>query len=149
VPYRFNTPSADGCPACERIADGKRWPLVTESDDAIALVPSRQPSPGTTLVMPKRHVTHRNELSANTNSSILVMVRAVVGATIKATGCSYYHISQYTGALGGEPFDHLHWRIEPRNDRPPVKFSSVAELPSVPWSERQQIAHSLIKSLAL
>ncbi|HEX6521154.1 MAG TPA: HIT family protein [Streptosporangiaceae bacterium] len=140
TPYTFR--GQDPCPVCEHLdADrGDRWPEVARSASSVALVPSRQPTAGTTLVVPSRHVLAPGDLPEAEAADLWLLLRAMTGASMRAFGPPSYHVSQYVGALTGEPLDHLSWRLEPRYQRPPEEDVAVWSLAAVPVPERRRLA---------
>ncbi len=143
-PARYAFRGQDPCPVCDHVgAGGGTWPEVARSAGSVALVPSRQPVPGTTLVVPGRHVLTPGELPAAEADDLWLLLRAMVGATMRALRPPSYHVSQYVGALTGEPLDHVSWRLEPRYQLPPEDAVAVWSMPAVPVPERQRLAGTL------
>ena len=148
-PARYAFRGQEPCPVCDHLGAGVgSWPEVTRSASSVALVPSRQPTAGTTLVVPRRHVLTPGELPEAEADDLWLLLRTMVGASMRALGSPSYHVSQYIGALTGEPLDHLTWRLEPRYQLPPEDAVNVDSLPAVPVPERQRIAATLRTILA-
>jgi histidine triad (HIT) family protein len=143
-PARYAFRGQDPCPVCDHLGAVKgTWPEVAKSASSIAMVPSRQPVPGTTLVVPGRHVLTQGELPEAEADDLWLLLRAMVGATMRALRPPSYHVSQYVGALTGEPLDHVSWRLEPRFQLPPEDAVAVWSMPEVPVPERQRLAGTL------
>jgi len=142
---RYTFRGQDPCPVCEHLAadDGDGWPQVASSASSVALVPSRQPTTGTTLVVPRRHVMAPGDLPAAEAFDLWLLLCAMVGASMRAFSPSSYHVSQYVGALTAEPLDHLSWRLEPRYQRPPEEAAAVGALAPIPVTERRRLAELL------
>ena len=141
---KFLSDREDPCPVCAKISGSRQdWPIVSSNENAVAFVPSRQPTVGTTLVVPRRHVFDPAELGEQAADDLYLLLRDMVDATMSTLKPNYYHISQYVGITSEEPFDHLHWRLEPRSEKPAGKFVPITEMPSMPLAERQRIADTL------
>jgi histidine triad (HIT) family protein len=148
-PARYAFRGQDPCPVCDHLgAGGGSWPEVSRSAGSVALVPSRHPTPGTTLVVPIRHVLTPGELSEAEADDLWLLLRTMVGASMRALGPPSYHVSQYIGALTGEPLDHVSWRLEPRYQLPPEDAAAIRSMPAVPVPERQRLAAMLRTTLA-
>src|SRR5689334_21323697 len=90
------------CAVCEHLAGIRSgWPTVVETALSVALVPSRQPTMGTSLIVPRRHVIEPSGLSVKEDDDLWLLVCDMVGATLKGFPCQSYHVSQYIGALTG------------------------------------------------
>ncbi|GAA1383036.1 hypothetical protein GCM10009661_62160 [Catellatospora chokoriensis] len=139
--FQYRTRLSDPCAVCAKVTGRETdWPVVASTTHAVALVPSRQQHLGTTLVVPRRHVFDPADLADDEATELYLMVRLMVDATMSSAQANYYHISQYVGAPGGEPIDHLHWRVEPRSQTPARKWSSIADVPATPQAELATIA---------
>jgi histidine triad (HIT) family protein len=148
-PARYAFRGQDPCPVCDHLsAGGGSWPEVTRSAGSVALVPSRQPTPGTTLVVPSRHVLTPGELPEAEADDLWLLLRTMVGASMRALRPPSYHVSQYIGALTGEPLDHVSWRLEPRYQLPPEDAAAISSMLAVPVPERQRLAAMLRTTLA-
>lgn len=145
MPYAFR--GQDPCPVCRQLAGQGSWAEVAASATAAAYVPSRQPTPGTTLVVPRRHALRPADLPGAEDEDLWMLVRRMVGATMRAFGPPSYHVSQYVGELTGEPLDHLTWRLEPRYGAPPAEYIPVQGLPRLPEAERRRQADLLRRHL--
>lgn len=141
--FKYQSRLQDPCVVCAKL-DGSEtdWPVAGSSTHAVAFVPSRQPHHGTTLVVPRRHVFDPAGLSDEEADDLYLLLRDMVDTTMSVLRPNYYHISQYVGKPGGEPFDHLHWRLEPRSDAPASKWMPIPDLPAVPLAERVEIAEA-------
>lgn len=147
MPYIFR--DNPNCPVCPAVGGERRWPVVAETEWSICVVPSRHPTPGTTLVVPRRHVHLQGELSDTEREDVWLLLRRTVGATLAAFDPLSYHVSQYVGALTGEPLEHLWWRVEPRHTKPQSINTEISGLPRTPIEEREKYAQALIIALAL
>jgi diadenosine tetraphosphate (Ap4A) HIT family hydrolase len=141
MPYEFR--DEPRCPVCIRLGGASSWPLVAESPLSAAFVPSRQPTVGTTLVVPRRHLTAPGDLTGGEAEDLWQLLTDLVAATLAAWRPASYHVSVYVGAITGEPLEHLHWRLEPRYERPPAEWVDVAALPPTPPAERRRQADLL------
>jgi diadenosine tetraphosphate (Ap4A) HIT family hydrolase len=147
VPYPIDD-QPGGCPVCEHLADRDGgWPVVTASPCSVVFVPSRQASAGTTLVVPCRHVSYPCDLPEPEAADLWLLMREMVGATMRGFGPPSYHVSQYAGPITGEPLRHLLWRIEPRYEVPPEVYVPVMSLPRVDVAERRRQAGLLRRHL--
>ncbi len=146
MPYRFLDRSP--CPVCARLDAGPDPVTVAWTEFSAAYVPSRQPTPGTALAVPRRHVRAPGELSAAEDDDLWLLVCRLAGAALTAFGGPSYHVSQYLGAITGEPLDHLWWRVEPRNASPPSTPMDISALPIASPSQRERYAHQLRQALA-
>ncbi len=145
MPYEFRDESP--CTVCERVAGTGQWAEVVRSSSSVAFVPSRQPTHGTTLVVPVRHVLAPSDLPDDEAEDLWFLLRRMVGATMAVFQPASYHVSQYVGMITGEPLEHLWWRLEPRYERPPSLETDVTALPPVPVDERYRQADRLREQL--
>jgi diadenosine tetraphosphate (Ap4A) HIT family hydrolase len=146
MPYQFRGQSP--CPICQRLAAGRLPVLVAGTPWSAAFIPSRQPSLGTVLVVPRRHVLRPGDLEPAEDEDLWRLLSRLVGATLATFAPPSYHVSQYVGAITEEPLDHLFWRLEPRYGPPPADAVRVERLPPVPMAERERQAGLLRQALA-
>jgi histidine triad (HIT) family protein len=145
VPYQFR--GQDPCPVCRQLAGAGSWPIVAESAHSVAFVPSRQPTAGTTLAVPRQHACSPAELPEADAEDLWLLLTRLTAATIRAFDPPSYHVSQYVGKITGEPLDHLSWRLEPRYGPPPAEYVPIQSLPEVPVAERHRQADLLRRYL--
>lgn len=143
MPYRYVRDRRDPCAVCKEIAGAGTWAEVTSNEHAVAFVPSRHPTPGSTLVVPRRHVYHPVELAEPEAIALFLLLRSTLGATLRALGCPTCQISQYVGAITEEPIDHLHWRIEPRYEDRSSRWVPITDLPHVSDDVVKDYAHRI------
>ncbi|MFD8722462.1 HIT family protein [Streptomyces sp. NPDC059629] len=143
MPYVHDDDPEGVCGVCEHVAAGDESLVVARGATSLAFVPSRQPTYGTTLVVPTRHVLHPLDLSNEEADDLFLTLRAAVGATMTALDCESSHISQYVGALAEEPTAHLHWRLEPRYSGPPTTWTPLHRLEPTARDERRAIGERL------
>jgi histidine triad (HIT) family protein len=134
MPYRFQE---GPCPVCACVEGRKPWAVLERTDHSAAYLPSKPTSPGCTLVVPLRHVVTLTELRRDEADDLWLLLRKVMAGVGRAHQASGFHISQYTGVIGEEPFAHLHWRLEPRyEERGQFVHVPFDQLPKVPLKER-------------
>lgn len=82
-------PSPVSCPLC---APDPSWRLVTESARAYCVIDPTSTSPGTYLIVPKRHASDLSELSEPERKACWLMADRVEGllcSRLQATGCTF------------------------------------------------------------
>jgi len=142
IPYAFDRPDADGCALCATLAEGPAHEIAAV-DAGVAFVASRQPFVGTTLVVPRRHVLHPLQLQPREAQELFLLLRRLLVATDRAFECPSHQFNMYVGSLTDEPVSHLHYRVEPRYDKPPSTYTPIAQLPKVDPGLRATQAQAL------
>ena len=89
-------------PPRERVYLGPRWRVAHAFGTAL---------PGWLVVMPRRHVTALDELTAGEAADLGPLLRAVTAALRDVTGCSKTYVALFAEAEGHQ---HVHFHVVPR-----------------------------------
>jgi diadenosine tetraphosphate (Ap4A) HIT family hydrolase len=97
-------------PPRERVYVGPRWRAAHAFDCAV---------PGWLVLLPMRHVTALDELTADEAADLGPLLRALTAALRKVTGCQKTYVALFAEADG---FAHVHFHVIPRDPGLPAEF---------------------------
>jgi diadenosine tetraphosphate (Ap4A) HIT family hydrolase len=132
-------------PPRERLHLGPRWRVAHASGTSL---------PGWLVVLPRRHVTALDQLTADEAAELGPLLRALTTALREVLGCSKTYVALFAEAEG---FAHVHFHLIPRQPdldpllRGPRIFSLLGSDPvrHVPASMMDQVAISVGQALRL
>ena len=132
-------------PPRERVHDGPRWRVAHAFGTSL---------PGWLVVLPRRHVTALDELTAEEAADLGPLLRALTAALRQAVGCTKTYVALFAEAEG---FGHVHFHVVPRQPeldpglRGPRVFSLLRGDPAshVPAQKMDQVALSVAQALRL
>jgi diadenosine tetraphosphate (Ap4A) HIT family hydrolase len=132
-------------PPRERVHEGPRWRVAHAFGTSL---------PGWLVVLPRRHVTALDELTAEEAADLGPLLRAVTAALRDVTGCSKTYVALFAEAEGHQ---HVHFHVIPRQPdldpdlRGPRVFGLLGADPAseVPEPVRDQIAAELARAVRL
>jgi diadenosine tetraphosphate (Ap4A) HIT family hydrolase len=130
-------------PVRERIYVGPRWRVAHAFGTALA---------GWTVVLPLRHVTSLDQLTAAEAADLGPLLHAVTSALMQVTGCEKTYVALFAEVEG---FEHVHFHVIPRHAgqdpglRGPRVFGLLGGDPArhIPASVRDQVAASVAAAL--
>lgn len=120
--------------------------VVYEDGQTLAFLDIHPVSRGHTLVIPKKHVRDLLDADEDTLKSVMMRVKKVAHAVMKATGADGFNLSINTGEASGQVVFHLHFHIIPRFKTDNLK--PWPHMDSEPKT-RSEIAEAIKKSLTL
>lgn len=126
--------------ACGKIPSDK----IYEDEEVFAFLDIRPVNKGHALIVPKKHsedLLHTDDLVL---SSMIVHVKKIAEAIVKATGAAGFNLGVNTGAAAGQAVFHVHFHIIPRFSNDGLKNWPHAE--SEPKT-RNDIAEEIKKFL--
>lgn len=88
--------------------------IVYEDDRVIAFLDINPVNPGHTLVVPKNEQTDLLASSEEDIMSVLLAIRKLAPAIVKAVGAEGFNIVTNTGEASGQRVFHTHFHIIPR-----------------------------------
>lgn len=132
------------CVFCERLAGRDFWLPVAQTAHSLAAVANHQRSPGSMIIVPRRHVVALPGLTDEEALDLFRTVRRVVAAAERA----YDPEGMYVWQGGRIPLAHIHVRVCPRVAGLPYSFAANTGLDLTPMAERQEIASRLTAALA-
>lgn len=100
------------CAFCE--SDEIRQRIITENDLAFAFPTNIPITPGHTLVCPKRHVAHYEELTPPEKLAIDNQREQLSSVLKKVVGAEGFNFAWNDGEAGGQSISHFHLHIVPR-----------------------------------
>jgi histidine triad (HIT) family protein len=131
------------CIFCARLGGADFWLTVLETPHSVAAVANHQRTPGSLIVVPRRHVLSLAELSAAESVDFLRTTRRACAAVERA----YDPDGLYVWQGGRIPLPHVHLRICPRFADLPYSFAPNSALALTPLVERERIARRLVAAL--
>jgi histidine triad (HIT) family protein len=131
------------CVFCERLAGRDFWIPVTESEHSVGAIANHQRTPGSLIIVPRRHILTIAELGTEEYLDLWRMTFRLVAAVERA----YEPDGMYVWQGGRIPLPHIHARISPRFADRPYTFVPNSELRMTPLSEREEIARRLSAAL--
>ena len=102
------------CIFCKIISGDIPTEKFYEDDTTLAFVDIRPVTRGHALVIPKKHSANILEADDETMTDLILKVKKIAQAVVKAVGASGFTISSNTGEASGQTVFHLHWHILPR-----------------------------------
>lgn len=132
------------CVFCERLAGRDFWLPVAGTEHSLAAVANHQRSPGSLIIVPRRHVLALPDLTDTEALDLLRITRRVTAAVERA----YDPDAMYVWQGGRIPLPHIHARVCPRAAGAPYPFVPNSELELTPMAERQEIADKIIAALS-
>ena len=131
------------CIFCARLGGADFWITVLETPHSVAAIANHQRSPGSLIVVPRRHALSLAELSAAESVDFLRTTRRASAAVERA----YDPDGLYVWQGGRIPLPHVHLRICPRSAGAQYSFAPNSELALTPLAEREEIARRLLAVL--
>jgi diadenosine tetraphosphate (Ap4A) HIT family hydrolase len=130
-------------PPRERVHEGQRWRVAHAFGTAL---------PGWLVVLPRRHVTSLDELTAEEAADLGTLLRSLTAAMRDVVGCAKTYVALFAEAEG---FAHVHFHVIPRaadlqaDLRGPRIFGLLGGDPErhVPDAEMDDIAARLTSAL--
>ena len=104
----------DECIFCEIIQGDIPAVKVYETDDTLAFMDIGPLSEGHTLVIPKVHGCMLHELPDAVVGALLISIKKVAHAVIKANNTDHYNVLNNNGSFAGQVVKHVHFHIIPR-----------------------------------
>ena len=104
----------DTCIFCRIIAGKTPGYFVYESARVVAFLDIDQAAPGHLLIVPRVHVAHWWELSAEDAAQIAVVARPLMVALMRAMGADGVRVLQTNGRAAGQEVFHVHVHLIPR-----------------------------------
>ncbi len=108
--YSCTQNAQDDLPPRERVYLSQHWRVAHAFDVAI---------PGWLVLLPQRHVTALDELTADEAAGLGRLLRALTAALREVTGCLKTYVALFAEAEG---FAHVHFHVIPREPGLPAEF---------------------------
>jgi len=103
------------CIFCKIVAGEIPSHKVFENDAVFAFLDIAPLAEAHTLLVPRRHVTQLDQLTADESAAIGAVLPKLAAAVQKITGAAGYNILQNNGECAGQVVMHVHFHIIPRN----------------------------------
>ena len=104
----------DACIFCRIVAGEAPGYFVYEGARVVAFLDIDQAAPGHLLIVPRVHVAHWWELSAEDAARIAVIARPLMRALLRAMGADGVRVLQTNGRAAGQDVFHVHVHLIPR-----------------------------------
>lgn len=99
------------CPLCERVRGG---PITAQRGRVVAFADAYPVSPGHTLVVPRRHVTHLADLEPDELTDLWLLGTALCQELERQLGTAAFNLGMNAGRAAGQTLEHLHLHVIPR-----------------------------------
>jgi histidine triad (HIT) family protein len=134
---------SEDCVFCERLAGRDFWLPVAQTAHSLAALANHQRSPGSLIIVPRRHVVALPDLTRAEALDLFRTVRRVTAAVERA----YDPEGMYIWQGGRIPLAHIHARVCPRAEGAPYPFVANTQLALTPLPELHEIAARLTAAL--
>jgi histidine triad (HIT) family protein len=104
----------DNCVFCKIIRKEINSHIVYEDETVLAFLDIGPVNPGHTLVIPKKHSTNLLDISEEDLKTLILAVRKICPAILKATAAHGLNVSMNNGKAAGQLVNHTHFHIIPR-----------------------------------
>lgn len=105
---------SNDCIFCRLVAGELPAAKVYEDEQALAFMDINPVTPGHTLVIPKAHHDPLMATPDDVLQHLIITVRKVAIAQVKALGACAVNVTQANGALAGQEVPHIHFHVIPR-----------------------------------
>ncbi len=108
---------AEGCVFCAVLAgEASEEERILHRGERAFVTPAKYPyNPGHLLVLPNRHVGELEELTADENAEIAVLLQRSIRALREASDPHGFNVGLNLGRVAGAGIpEHLHWHVVPR-----------------------------------
>jgi len=102
------------CIFCKIIAKEIPSEIIYENDKVFAFLDTNPVNPGHTLVIPKTHNENLIDTEDELLCEIILTVKKIAPAIIKAVGAEGYNLGVNSGTVAGQVVFHTHFHIMPR-----------------------------------
>lgn len=102
------------CIFCKIISGELPSNKIYEDDLVMAFLDINPVNTGHTLVIPKKHYSNTLETPDELLQHLVIVVKRLANAIVKATGSGGCNISINNGEASGQIIFHAHWHIMPR-----------------------------------
>jgi len=106
--------SGRDCVFCRMVTGDIAVATIYEDDVVLAFLDIAPVSYGHTLLIPKQHVSHLHECSAELLGSLCSRLGKIAKAVLVGMNADGYNVLSNTGAAAGQIVEHLHFHIIPR-----------------------------------
>ncbi|MDD5749554.1 MAG: HIT family protein [Patescibacteria group bacterium] len=101
---------------------------VYEDENTLAFLDIAPVNHGHSLVVPKEHYQHIEEIPPELLAKVILVVQKV-GQSIKKNLASGYNLQLNNDSVAGQVVPHLHFHVIPRHEGDGLKLWSQAEYP--------------------
>lgn len=136
----------ENCIFCKIVAGTLPACKVYEDDDVMAFIDIGPIIKGHTLVIPKEHHDPLMETPDNVLQKLIVVVRKIARAQMKALGADGINIIQANGKSAGQEVPHLHFHVIPRFNNDGHKWNWAAGKYEQP-EDMQKMAERIASAL--
>lgn len=117
---------------------------IYENDKIYAFLDINPVNPGHTLVVPKKHYEHLEDIPDELLAELITAVKKITAAVKEALGTDNFNLGLNNGRLAGQLVPHVHFHIIPRFEKDGYKHWE-----GKPYKEGQmeQVQKSIAKYL--
>ncbi|MFB6139386.1 MAG: HIT family protein [Halosimplex sp.] len=137
--------SADDCIFCQIVAGEIPSRTVAETDDVLAFLDANPLAPGHTLVIPKEHHEHVQDMPNDLAAEVFAVMQRLVGPVESAVDADGSTVAFNNGEVAGQEIPHTHGHVVPRfeDDGGRPIHSIFGERPDLDDGELDDIAEAI------
>ena len=135
----------ENCIFCKIISNEIPSQKIFEDGNTFAFLDINPASKGHVLVIPKKHYETLVDVPEEELKQLIVSVKKIAQAILKATKASGFNVLQNNGKVAGQLVNHIHFHVVPRFENDSIKFSLRAN--QVETNELEKIAELIKKEL--
>ncbi len=105
------------CIFCKIVAGQIPALKILENDRVLSFLDIGPLADGHTLVIPKKHYQHLDEMAEADVVAIARVLPKIASAVVAATGVDGYNILQNNGRVAGQLVEHVHFRVSDKNEQ--------------------------------
>jgi histidine triad (HIT) family protein len=104
----------DDCIFCQIVAGEIPGRTVHETDDVLAFLDANPLAPGHTLVIPKAHHEHVQDMPSDLAGEVFAVLNRLVEPVESAVGAEGSTVAFNNGEVAGQEVPHTHGHVVPR-----------------------------------
>ena len=135
----------ENCIFCKIISNEIPSQKIFEDENTFAFLDINPASKGHALVIPKKHYETLVDVPEEELKQLIVSVKKIAQAILKATKASGFNVLQNNGKVAGQLVNHIHFHVIPRFENDSIKFSIASNQEDV--SELEKTAELIKKEL--
>jgi len=135
----------ENCIFCKIVSNEIPSQKIFEDETTFAFLDINPVSKGHALVIPKKHYETLVDVPEEELKQLIVSVKKVAQAILKATKASGFNILQNNGKVAEQLVNHIHFHVVPRFENDSIKFSIASNQEDV--SELEKTAELIKKEL--
>ena len=136
---------AEDCIFCKIVSGEIPSQKVFEDENTFAFLDINPSSKGHSLVITKKHYETLVDVPEDELKQLIISVKKVSQAVIKATNSKGFNILQNNNKVAGQIVNHIHFHIIPRSESDSINFSLGSKQAEA--NELEKVAELIRKEL--